>query len=70
MPAYVFRRLAAAIPILIGISIISFIVIMLPTYSQTARVDHAELLRVSLLTGFGYWVCEIKHSEHQSQNPA
>jgi hypothetical protein len=47
MLAFIFRRLWAAIPLLIGISIFSFIIILLPTCSETAPFfDRAELLDV------------------------
>jgi len=47
MLTYIFRRLVIKIPILIGISVISFIIILLPTCSQDAPFfDRAELLDI------------------------
>jgi hypothetical protein len=47
MLAYIFRRLLTKIPILIGISVVSFIIILLPTCSQDALFfDRTELLDI------------------------
>lgn len=47
MLAYIFRRLLTKIPVLIGISVISFIIILLPTFSQEAPFfDRAKLLDI------------------------